>query len=223
MDRYVVIVAGGIGSRMGEEIPKQFLPLHNKPIIIHTINQFLIFDPDIQIVAALPELHFPRWKTLAKKYNLFENIAVVFGGQQRFDTVKNALKIIPDGALVAIHDAVRPIVSIKTIAQSFKTAEKFGSAIPYVLPGASVRFDDENGNIAPLDRNKVRIIQTPQTFHSTKLKEAYLQSYQENFTDDAAVWEKAGNKLTFFEGDTENIKITLPIDLKIAEYLILHE
>lgn len=223
MERFVVIVAGGAGLRMGEDIPKQFLPLHNKPIIIHTMQRFLTFDPHIRVVVALPEPHLETWNTLSKTYLLSKKITVSFGGERRFDTVKNALEAVPNDALVAIHDAVRPIVSIKTIAQSFAAAEKSGSGIPCTLPGSSIRYEKENGALTPLNRDKVRIIQTPQTFDAARLKAAYQLPYQESFTDDATVWESAGNALTFFEGNAENIKITFPTDLKIAEYLLSHE
>lgn len=223
MERFVVIVAGGSGSRIGGNVPKQFLPLHNKPIIVHTMQRFLTFDPHIRVVVALPEPHLETWNTLSRTHQLSKNIAVVFGGEKRFDTVKNALEIVPDAALVAIHDAVRPIVSMQTIAHSFATAEKAGSGIPYILPASSIRYEKESGEIVSLNRDKARIIQTPQTFDVARLKAAYQLPYQESFTDDATVWERAGNRLTFFEGSSENIKITFPFDLKIAEYLLSHE
>lgn len=223
MKRFAVIVAGGSGSRIGGNVPKQFLSLHNKPIIVHTIHRFLAFDANMRVIVALPEFHLETWNTISKKHNLSEDIAVVFGGEKRFDTVRNALEFVPDEALVAIHDAVRPAVSMQTIAQSFAAAEQSGSGIPYILPASSIRYEKESGEIVSLNRDKTRIIQTPQTFDAARLKSAYQLPYQEHFTDDATVWENAGNALSFFEGNPENIKITFPFDLKIAEYLLSHE
>lgn len=223
MERYVVIVAGGSGSRMETATPKQFLLLHNKPVIAHAIEKFLLFDPRVHIIVALPKAHLGLWEELSlNKISSVNPIAVAIGGSQRFLTVKNSLEHVPDSAIVAIHDAVRPLVSVKTIAESFALAERYGSAVPYILPNASVRLETEAGSI-PLNRDKVKLIQTPQTFFAGRLKEAYAQDYQERFTDDATVWEAAENQLTLFEGHAENIKITFPIDLKLAEYLLSYE
>jgi len=218
--RYVIIVAGGMGVRMSGNLPKQFLMLGNKPILTHTIQRWTEFDPNIPIILVLPETHHTTWEKTAKQFNIQANISIVNGGNERFYSVQNALQHIPDDVLVAVHDAVRPFVSVETIATSFTLAEQHGSAIPYIVPQESVRIEKNDGNNISLDRNMLKIIQTPQTFLSTKLKHAYQQPCKNNLTDDASVWEQAGETVFLFEGNRENIKITTPLDLKIAECLL---
>jgi len=214
--RYVIIVAGGAGVRMSGNLPKQFLMLGNKPILLHTIQRWTEFDPDIPIILVLPQAHHATWTEISKQFNVQANITVVYGGSERFYSVQNALQHIPDNVLVAVHDAVRPFVSVETIAASFAWAEKYGSAVPYTIPQESVRMEKDDGNNIPLNRDRLRNIQTPQTFLSTKLKQAYQHPYQNDFTDDASVWEKAGEKVFLFEGNRENIKITTEWDLRVA-------
>ena len=215
--QYVIIVAGGVGSRMSGNLPKQFLMLGDKPILLHTIERWSEFDPNIPIILVLPQTHHATWTQIAEQFDVQENITVVYGGSERFYSVQNALKHIPDDVLVAVHDAVRPFVSVETIASSFALAEQHNSAVPYIIPQESVRMEKTDGSNSPLNRKTLRIIQTPQTFSSNKLKQAYQQPFQNDFTDDATVWEKAGEKVFLFEGNPENIKITTPLDLKMAE------
>jgi 2-C-methyl-D-erythritol 4-phosphate cytidylyltransferase len=219
--RYVIIVAGGVGVRMSGNLPKQFLMLGDKPILVHTIQRWTKFDPDIPIILVLPETHHATWKEITEQFDVQGNITVVNGGSERFYSVKNALQHVPDDVLVAIHDAVRPLVSGETIAASFALAEQHGSAVPYTIPQESVRMEKNDGSNFPLNRNMLRIIQTPQTFVSTKLKQSYQQSYRDDFTDDASVWEQAGETVFLFEGNRENIKITTALDLEMAKGLIL--
>ena len=218
--RYVIIVAGGMGVRMFGNVPKQFLMLGDKPILLHTLRRWMEFDPDIPIILVLPQTHHATWTEIAKQFDVQANISVVYGGSERFYSVKNALQHIPDDVLVAVHDAVRPFVSVETIASSFTWAEKHGSAVPYTIPHESVRMEKDDGNNFPLNRNMLRNIQTPQTFLSNKLKQAYQQPFHSDFTDDASVWEKTGETLFLFEGNRENIKITTEWDLKVAGCLM---
>jgi 2-C-methyl-D-erythritol 4-phosphate cytidylyltransferase len=215
-NRYVIIVAGGVGVRMSGNLPKQFLMLGDKPILVHTIRRWTDFDPDISIILVLLAAHHATWTEIAEQFHVQANITVVYGGSERFHSVQNALQHLPDDVLVAVHDAVRPFVSVETIASSFALAEKHGSAVPYTVPQESVRMEQNAGNNFPLDRKTLRLIQTPQTFLSGKLKRAYQQPYQSDFTDDASVWEKAGETVFLFEGNLENIKITTPQELKIS-------
>jgi 2-C-methyl-D-erythritol 4-phosphate cytidylyltransferase len=215
--QYAIIVAGGSGARMSENVPKQFLLLSEKPILVHTIERWLEFCPDIPIILVLPHAHLETWKEMTEKFNIKANITVVNGGKERFHSVQNALRHVPDGVLVAVHDAVRPLVSVETIETSFQLAEKHGSAVPYTVPQASMRIENDDGINVSINRKLFRIIQTPQTFSSSKLKQAYQQPYRDDFTDDASVWEKTGEKVWLFEGNEENIKITTPWDLKVAE------
>jgi 2-C-methyl-D-erythritol 4-phosphate cytidylyltransferase len=221
--RYVIIVAGGMGVRMSGNLPKQFLVLDDKPILVHTIQRWTEVDPNIPIILVLPQTHHATWTKIAETFDIQANISVVNGGSERFYSVQNALQHIPDDVFVAVHDAVRPLVSVETIAASFALAEKHGSAIPYIVPQESIRMEKDDGSNFPLNRKMLRIIQTPQTFLSKKLKQAYQQPYRDNFTDDASVWEQAGETVFLFEGNPENIKITTSLDLKIAECLINHD
>jgi len=218
--RYVIIVAGGVGVRMSGNVPKQFLLLGDKLILAHTIQRWTEFDPDIPIVLVLPQTHHATWTEAAQQFDIQANISIVYGGSERFYSVQNALQHIPDDVLVAVHDAVRPFVAVETIATSFALAEKHGAAVPYTIPQESVRMENDDGSNFPLNRNMLRNIQTPQTFRSTKLKRAYQQPYQNDFTDDASVWEKAGEKVFLFEGNRENMKITTAMDLEMAKCFI---
>jgi len=219
-ERYVIIVAGGMGVRMSGNIPKQFLLLGDKPILLHTIQRWTEFDPDISIILVLPQAHHATWREITKQFDIQKNITVVYGGSERFYSVQNALQHVPNDVLVAVHDAVRPFVSVETIAASFALAEKHGSAVPYTIPQESVRIKKEDGSNLPLNRNMLRNIQTPQTFSSTQLKQAYQLPYHDGFTDDASVWEKASETVFLFKGNRENIKITTEWDLRVAECFI---
>lgn len=224
MMKYAVIVAGGSGMRFNSEIPKQFTLLNGKPILMHTVEAFINFCADIEIILVLPESQISYWENLCKQYNFTPSLKVVTGGDSRFKSVKNALDTIPfSDALVAIHDGVRPMVTKEMIAESFRLAEEKGSAIPVVSLNDSVRYLDDDENTHSLDRNKLRAVQTPQTFQVNLLKEAYEVGFRSEFTDDASVVEYSGKKVSIYSGDFRNIKITRPIDSVIAQYYIDNE
>lgn len=218
MNLYALIVAGGTGSRMGTDIPKQFLELSGKPVLMHTIERFWSFDVSIKIVTVLPEDQMGYWEELQKKHSFSIPCTLVKGGPARFFSVKNGLEMIEDSSLVAIHDGVRPLVSLDTIKRCFDAAQKFGNAVPVISPADSVRMITEQGNM-PVNRQFLRIIQTPQVFDSKLIKKAYLQDYSPEFTDDASLLEKTGETIHLVEGNRENLKITNPEDLAVAEAL----
>lgn len=219
MQLYVVIVAGGSGKRMGGEVPKQFLELAGKPVLMHTIERFKKFSQSIEIITVLPENQLRHWLELQEKYSFNIPQTLVKGGPNRFRSVKNGLEFVSAPGLVAIHDGVRPFVSLDTIRRCFTTAERLGNAIPAVPSTESLRVVDENGN-RPLNRLLVRQIQTPQVFSAELIKRAYLQDYKPEFTDDASVIEETGEKINLIEGNRENIKITNPEDLIISTALL---
>ncbi len=219
MKLYAVIVAGGSGTRMGTDIPKQFLELAGRPVLMHTIERFLTFSNSIHIITVLPGEYLEFWDQLKKKYNFTLPHIIVRGGETRFISVRNGLEYVDDDALVAVHDAVRPLVSIGTIKRCFETAGEYGNAIPVISPSDTLRIVNEE-NSKPVDRLLVKQIQTPQVFHSRLLKKAYCQSYLPEFTDDATVLEKTGEKIRLVDGNRENIKITNPEDLIIAQHLL---
>lgn len=218
MKRSVIITAGGSGKRMGTEIPKQFLVLKDKPVIFHAIQKFLDFDANIELIVVLPEAHVPNWESLCQKYFFTHTHKVVCGGEERFHSIKNGLAEVT-GELVAIHDAVRPFVSEQVIENCFMTLEKNTGVIPIISVNESLRKWDYKKTIS-VNRSDYCLVQTPQCFHTTKIKEAYNQNYQSSFTDDASVFEAAGNKLETVQGNVENIKITTPFDWQIAEALM---
>jgi 2-C-methyl-D-erythritol 4-phosphate cytidylyltransferase len=217
--KYAIITAGGAGVRMNSPLPKQFMLLQGKPLLIHSISVFLKFSPDIHIVLVLPEEHDDKWKSLCKKHHFYPPLELVHGGPTRFHSVKNGLKRVPDDAIVAIHDGVRPLVSLKTIQQSFHIASKFGNAIPAIDVNESVRLMD--GAFSKIiKRESLRLIQTPQCFHASKIKAAYNVNYDPSFTDDASVLERSGERIYLTEGNRENIKITNREDLAVASALL---
>jgi 2-C-methyl-D-erythritol 4-phosphate cytidylyltransferase len=218
MNLYALIVAGGSGSRMGTNIPKQFLELAGKPVLMRTIERFWSFDVSTKIIIILPEDQLTYWEELQKKYSFSIPNTVVKGGPARFFSVKNGLDKVEDNGFVAIHDGVRPLVSTDTIKRCFIAAEKFGNAVPVISPADSVRMITGQGNI-PVNRQYLRIIQTPQVFDSKLIKRAYLQDYNPDFTDDATLLEKTGETIHLVEGNRENLKITNPGDLAVAEAL----
>jgi 2-C-methyl-D-erythritol 4-phosphate cytidylyltransferase len=219
MDLYVVIVAGGSGKRMGVETPKQYLELAGKPVLMHTIERFMEFSSKIEIITVLPENQLRYWRELQKKYSFEVPQTIVKGGAHRFISVKHGLEFVNTPGLVAIHDGVRPLVKLDTIRRCFETAEKYGNAIPVVTPADSMRQETSRGS-KPLNRNSVKIVQTPQVFDAALIKKAYRQEYDLSFTDDATVLEKTGIKIRMVEGNRENIKITNPEDLFIAQTLM---
>lgn len=222
MHNYAIIVAGGKGERMGEQLPKQFLELAGKPILMHTIEKFYQAFPQTKIILALPENQFDYWEELCFKYR-FTNTPhiLVAGGKTRFESVKNALALVKEDGIVAVHDGVRPLVSTETIQLCFAEAEKYGAVIPVVDVVDSLRFvskqDQTNKAVA---RNCYKNVQTPQCFKTEILLKAYKQDFDEAFTDDASVVEKLGYNIELVRGNVENIKITSPIDLIVAETLL---
>jgi 2-C-methyl-D-erythritol 4-phosphate cytidylyltransferase len=218
MDLYAIIVAGGSGERMGAGIPKQFLELAGKPVLMHTIERFKAFDKSIEIITVLPGNQLKYWTELQKKHSFSIPHTIVKGGPSRFFSVRNGLKLVGETGLVAIHDGVRPLVSIATIKRCFEAAEKHGNAIPVISPADSLRMVTDQGSI-PVNRQHIKQVQTPQVFSAILIKEAYLQEYSTDFTDDATVLEKTGEEIHLVEGNRENIKITTPEDLLISEAL----
>jgi 2-C-methyl-D-erythritol 4-phosphate cytidylyltransferase len=219
MDKIVLIVAGGTGTRMNAGIPKQFMLLKGRPLIMHTLDVFRQFDPNILIRIVLPESLQSTWDDLCKKYNYTNPHEVGTGGETRFHSVKNNLSFVPDDCLIAIHDGVRPLVSLRTIEQCYDTAMEQGNAVPCLVIPETLRRLDPKGTVQ-VDRTSYRLVQTPQVFRGSILKAAYLQDYNEGFTDDAGVVESAGYTIHLVDGNPENIKITYSNDLKIAEALI---
>ena len=219
MKYHALIVAAGTGSRMLTDIPKQFLELNGKPILMHTIGAFYHSDLHPLITVVLNETVIDFWETLCNRYNFTLAHRVICGGDNRFNSVKNGISSIlstDDGCVIAIHDAVRPLVSNHIITKSFQQAESEGSAVTMIRSRDSVRRISSDLNEA-LNRNEIYLVQTPQTFTSAVLKTAYEQSFNESFTDDASVVEKAGYPIRLLEGANQNIKITFPEDLLIAE------
>jgi 2-C-methyl-D-erythritol 4-phosphate cytidylyltransferase len=215
---YALIVAGGSGKRMGTEIPKQFLPLAGKPVLMHTVERFRIYDKSIRIIIVLPEEQISFWDKLRADHLFSAQHTVVPGGPTRYHSVKNGLQFVDDNSYVAIHDGVRPLVSSDTIKRCFTAAEEYGNAVPAISPSDSIRMITEQGNM-PVKRLYLRIIQTPQVFDAKLIKKAYLQDFHPDFTDDATLLEKTGESIHLIEGNRENIKITNPEDMLIAEAL----
>ncbi|MDD6209364.1 MAG: 2-C-methyl-D-erythritol 4-phosphate cytidylyltransferase [Bacteroidales bacterium] len=217
MNKFLIVVAGGKGLRMGGELPKQFMIIGDKPLLMHTLQQFYTIQPDIRITLVLPKDHITYWNTLCKKYRFDIPCSIIEGGNTRFQSVKNALNSISETeGVVAIHDGVRPFPAPQVIKNAFSTALKTGSAIPVLPLTDSIRFILPKGSKVA-DRSSYRIVQTPQTFNLALLKQAYSQPYDELFTDDASVVEALGKEITLIDGNRENIKITHPSDLLWAE------
>ena len=217
MKKYVIIVAGGSGSRMGAEIPKQFLLLRGIPILFHTIYCFDTFEEDLSIIVTIPEEQFDLFFELKEKYQLNVNIQLVKGGKSRYHSVSNAIKTIKEkDVVVAIHDGVRPFIKHKTIKESYATAIKHGTAITSVSLKDSIRKKKGSESIS-VSRDDYLLVQTPQTFVLDKVIKGYGMEKEGNFTDDASVAESLGEKICLINGDYFNIKITTPEDLIIAD------
>ena len=219
MKKHIIIVAGGNGTRMNNAVPKQFIELHGKPMLMHTIEKFAKAIPEINIVLVLSPAYREQWKTLCEQHNFRISYQLADGGETRFHSVKNGLAFVPGNCVVGIHDAARPLVSIHTIISAFDTAEQKGNASPAISLNESIREVKNNSNNA-VDRNNYLIIQTPQCFQSDLIKKAFLQEYRPAFTDDASVLEAMGEKINLIEGNRENIKITTSQDLIIAEAIL---
>lgn len=222
MDRYAILVAGGKGLRMGSDIPKQFLPLRGRPVLMHTIDVFRRTYPDIHIILVLPREQQDYWRQLCGQHDYDVELCVADGGETRFHSVHNGLSQIPDGArgVVGVHDGVRPFVSPETIRRCFEAAEEFGAVVPVVPVVETVRQVLADGSSMTVDRNAYRLVQTPQTFDIQLLKKAYGQPFDPFFTDDASVVEAMGHPIKLVEGNNENIKLTNPADLKLAEGMV---
>ena len=220
MKHGVVIVAGGTGQRMGSEIPKQYMELDGKPIIIHTLEKFFHFDPYIKVVLVLGAGHLSYWEGISFSDEFGSRVEVVPGGETRYESVISGLKSMEDDLIVGIHDAVRPLVSLKTLERCYAAAEKEDSGIPVLEMDETVRRIGIKGESMHLDRTELRKVQTPQVFKSKMIKEAYRKSFDLAFTDDASVFESLYGKVTLVEGNRENIKITTPTDLHMALALI---
>jgi 2-C-methyl-D-erythritol 4-phosphate cytidylyltransferase len=220
MKKAVIVVAAGSGNRMGGKIPKQYLPLQGKPIIIHTLERFLLFDPKIKIVVVLAPAHTKLWEQVAHTYELARSLETIHGGATRYDSVKNGLSLIDQEELIGIHDAVRPLVSQDTLIRCYDTAMLEGSGIPVLEMDESVRMLLDPGGSRHMDRSKLKRIQTPQVFRTDRIKDAYLQPYMPDFTDDASVYETLYGPVSLVDGNRENIKITTPQDMQLAELLI---
>jgi 2-C-methyl-D-erythritol 4-phosphate cytidylyltransferase len=201
---------------MGSHIPKQYMDLKGKPLLIHTVDRFLQFDPRMKVVLVMASGHRKFWDVISISYDHTSDIVVAPGGRTRYDSVKSGLQFIDNGLIVGIHDAVRPFVSLDTIKRCYSTAEKNGSAIPVIEMDESVRMVDSPDESTHMDRSKLRRVQTPQVFRSEMIKKAYDQIHHRDFTDDASVFESLFDQVTLVEGNRENIKITTPEDLQLA-------
>ncbi len=218
---YVIIVAGGKGLRMGSDIPKQFLPIGGKPVLMRTIERFREYSPTLQIILVLPKAQQDYWQQLCKEYDFRVEYQLTDGGETRFHSVQHGLALIPDDAegVVGVHDGVRPFPSIDVIRNCYETARTAKAVIPVIPVVETVRhLKGKTSETVP--RGDYRLVQTPQTFDIQLLKSANRQPYNDGFTDDASVVEAFGFDITLVEGNRENIKITTPYDMKIAEVLI---
>ena len=215
----VIIVAGGSGRRMGSSLPKQFMLLSNEPILARSINRIHEALPKTEIVVVLPEAHVAMWQNLAARFDVAAH-KIALGGSERFHSVKNGIAALSDEvSIIAVHDGVRPLASKKLIIKLILEAEKCDAVIPAIAPPDSYRKVEDNASRI-IDRSKLRIIQTPQVFNADALRKAYEQEFSPAFTDDASVAEAAGYAITLCEGERENIKITTPADIIIAEAII---
>lgn len=215
--KYVVIVAGGKGLRMGSDLPKQFMPIAGKPVLMHTIERFYQWDRQAAIILVLPEEHQVYWKMLCQELKFDIPYRIANGGATRFQSVKNGLELVGEPGLIAVHDGVRPFVSVEVIKSCFARAAITGAAIPVVQVVDSMRELDADGKSAPVDRNRFVAVQTPQVFRSDILLEAYKCLFRPEFTDDASVVEAKGYTIYTVRGNWENIKITSPSDLLVAK------
>ena len=223
MKKYVIIVAGGKGLRMGGEVPKQFLPIGGKPVLMRTVEAFYQTDAETGIVLVLPQEQQSYWKNLCCQYDFRIPYILADGGCTRFHSVRNGLQVIPDedsDSLIAVHDGVRPFVSPRVIQECFEAATRWRAVVPVLDMVDSVRQLSEDGSSMAVDRSCLKLVQTLQTFRADILKNAYRQEFTERFTDDASVVEASGVSVALVSGNRENIKITTPFDLKIAEALL---
>lgn len=219
MKNNIIIVAGGKGLRMGSDLPKQFIPIGGKPVLMHTIEAFYRFDKGIRIILVLPVSHQDYWRSLCKEYDFTIPHTIADGGETRFHSVKNGLAFIEDG-IVGVQDGVRPFGSAEMIKRCFDAVQTYPAVIPVIDSTDSLRemIDDEKSRI--IDRSKIRLVQTPQVFHTDILKKAYETGFKDTFTDDASVVEAMDIDIHLVKGEVTNIKITTPLDLKIGELIL---
>ena len=222
MERYAILVAGGKGLRMGGDIPKQFLPIGGKPVLMRTIEVFRQAYPDIHVILVLPATQQEYWLRLCREYAFDVPFQIADGGETRFHSVSNGLQLIPDEAdgIVGVHDGVRPFVTVETIRRCYDEAVEAGAVVPVVSVVETVRQLCKDGTSVTVPRDEYKLVQTPQTFRITLLKEAYLQAYIPSFTDDASVVEAMGKPVRLVEGNRENIKITTPADIRFVNGLL---
>jgi 2-C-methyl-D-erythritol 4-phosphate cytidylyltransferase len=221
MNKTAVIVAGGSGLRMGSEIPKQFLPLQGKPLLWHTLNTFLQAFDDMQIILVLPEAHLPFGETLLEAFPK-QSIQLTAGGETRFHSVQNGLALVQEPAIVFVHDGVRCLLTTDLIQRCYHQAVEKGSAIPVVSATDSIRWDNGQTH-QPVNRDQIKLVQTPQTFRSNIILPAFQQPYSDHFTDEATVAEAAGFEVQLIEGEYNNLKVTRPLDLLLAEHILAHQ
>lgn len=219
MKKYAVIVAGGSGTRMGANMPKQFLLLKDKPVLFYTLNTFLKAYEDLQIILVLPEEHVGAGQEIIDAWFDYSRIQITVGGRTRFHSVQNGLQLVAEESVVFVHDAVRCLLSTDLIHRCFDAATEHGAAIPVIDSKDSVRYVTGDENKA-LERAQVKLVQTPQTFHSKILLPAFAIDYKDKFTDEATVVEAYGIKVHLVEGEEQNFKITQPQDMFLAERLL---
>lgn len=216
----ILIVAGGRGTRMGGPQPKQFLELAGRPVLMHTLEAFDRWDASARLIVVLPEDQIDTWKRLCEAHVFGRIHRVVAGGETRFHSVRNGLDAVASDGLIAVHDGVRPLVAPSVIAACFAAAADGGAAVPVVPVVESVREVDADGGSRPVDRTRLRVVQTPQVFRADVLRAAYCLPYDPRFTDDASVVEASGVAVRLVPGNRENIKLTTPMDLLLAEQLM---
>ena len=218
MDKATIIVAGGSGRRMGGPVPKQFQSVNGRPLLLWTIEAFHRYDPKMPLIVVLPKAHFDIWKALCMGHRFFIEHQVVAGGEQRYHSVKAGLDQVKGDGLVAVHDGVRPLVSVELIGRCFDAGGRSGAAIPVVPVVPSIREAIADGS-RPLDRTKLLAVQTPQCFHADLLRKAFALPYDPAFTDEATMVERLGVKVALVEGEERNLKVTTSMDLSTVEML----
>ena len=220
---YIIILAGGKGLRMGGDIPKQFLPIGGLPVLMHTVKRFREYSNDLNIILVLPQNQQDYWQALCDEYQFMEDYTIADGGETRFHSIQNGLQLIPDAAqgVVGVHDGVRPFPSVEVIRNCFETARREGSAIPVIPVVETIRHLEKHiQSSKTVPRDEYRLVQTPQVFDIQLHKRAYNQPYNDGFTDDASVVESMGYSIILVGGNRENIKITTPFDLIVAEAIV---
>lgn len=220
MKKYVIVVAGGKGLRMGGEIPKQFIPVKGKPVLMRTLETFYACDPNIELIVVLPVEQCSYWEHLCAEYGFTLSHRIAAGGETRFHSVKNGLALVEEDGVVGVHDGVRPFVSAEVIADCYAQAATLQAVVPVTDVVETVRHLLSEGGSETVSRNDYKLVQTPQVFTVELLKRAYAQDYKPFFTDDASVVEALGQPVHLVSGNRENIKLTTPFDLKVAESLI---